>query len=194
MDPVHDGEIVVETARMRLRPFSVLDADAWHDAIFADTEVTRYLPSDAQRTREQTREAAGKKKKRWIENGIDYWAAERLSDGALLGHCGLSRLDTGEIEVLYGFGRAHWGSGYATEGCIASIRFGFEQQGYDRIVALCVPENSGSQNVMRKAGLKLVREGEYFGLHVLVHEIRREEWKRVDAPYRVIHRVIRDPG
>jgi ribosomal-protein-alanine N-acetyltransferase len=77
------------------------------------------------------------------------------SDGKLIGWSGLQPLeDSGEIEVGYAFDKHYWGKGFATEIASAWLRYGFEQAGLRRIVAVTVPENKGSWHVMEKLGMK----------------------------------------
>jgi RimJ/RimL family protein N-acetyltransferase len=47
---------------------------------------------------------------------------------------------------------AVWGRGLATEAGEASVRYGFEVLGADRLVSICVPENGASRRVMAKLG------------------------------------------
>lgn len=48
----------------------------------------------------------------------------------------------------------HWGNGYATEAFKRLIQFGFEELNLHRIEAGCAVENTASQKVILKAGLK----------------------------------------
>jgi RimJ/RimL family protein N-acetyltransferase len=48
------------------------------------------------------------------------------------------------------------GQGYATEAARAAIRFGFDELGLDRIVAVTLPMNHASRRVMENCGLSFV--------------------------------------
>jgi RimJ/RimL family protein N-acetyltransferase len=56
-------------------------------------------------------------------------------------------------ELGYWLGRAHWGSGYATEAAIRMVAFGFDELGLERIYACCFKGNPASARVLEKAGM-----------------------------------------
>ena len=49
--------------------------------------------------------------------------------------------------------RQYWDLGYASEAAAAALRFGFEELRLDEIVAVTVPANIRSQQVMRRLGM-----------------------------------------
>lgn len=67
-----------------------------------------------------------------------------------------SRVGCGEIGyfILPGF----WGRGYATETARALIEFGFMRLNLHKVCARCNSNNSASENIMKKAGMR--KEGE----------------------------------
>ena len=76
-------------------------------------------------------------------------------DSALIGWSGLSYLeDTGEVEIGYGLAKPYWGRGLASEAAAATIKYGFEQLGLPRIVAIASPDNITSRRVLEKLGMK----------------------------------------
>ena len=84
---------------------------------------------------------------------------EKIS-GAFIGRIGLLYHEDwpeGEhkTEVGWLLDRAYWGQGLATEGARASLNYGFERQGLERIISIALPENSASRRVMEKCGLTL---------------------------------------
>jgi ribosomal-protein-alanine N-acetyltransferase len=83
---------------------------------------------------------------------------------------GITAEESGEAELGYTFNAQHWGQGYATEGALTIMDFGFGQLGLHKIYAKCVTEHSQSAHVMEKSGMQ--REG-CFREHRLVHG----EWK-----------------
>lgn len=62
-------------------------------------------------------------------------------------------LPDGEVEVGYILKQSAWGQGYATEACKRMLRFAFEETALAEVVACTDPENTASQNVLRKCGL-----------------------------------------
>jgi ribosomal-protein-alanine N-acetyltransferase len=78
-----------------------------------------------------------------------------------------------EIEVGYRFLKDHRGRGYATEAAAASIAFGFDELGLDRIVAVALPENTASRRVLEKCGLTEIGLTHVYGLDHVKYEIAR---------------------
>lgn len=102
----------IEGARLRLRAPRVADLPGWI-AILEGSDLSHVGgPYDAATAYEAfCTYAAG-----WLLHGHGLWAAERLSDGALLGfvHLGLE-WDDQEPELGWMFLPEHRGQGYATE-------------------------------------------------------------------------------
>jgi RimJ/RimL family protein N-acetyltransferase len=57
------------------------------------------------------------------------------------------------VEIGWRLARHHWGKGYATEAALASLDFGFDVVGRDRIVSFAVEGNSRSRRVMERIGM-----------------------------------------
>lgn len=78
-----------------------------------------------------------------------------------VGHCGLVDKEVKgrlEFDLCYFFAVSAWGKGCATEIGAALIRHARAELGLERIIALITPDNSGSQRVALKLGLRLERE------------------------------------
>lgn len=149
------------TERLRLRPASIDDLAAWL-AISRDAETVWWgerssTPNDARVNLEK--QIANQER-----HGFSLWAVELRPEGSVIGVTGLQHLADGdEIEVGYRFLREHWGRGYATEAALAAIRFGFDELGLDRIVAVTLPTNVASRRVMEKCGLTFVGNAHVYG-------------------------------
>jgi ribosomal-protein-alanine N-acetyltransferase len=177
----------VETGRLLLRPPRVRDLDDWYREIGSDPEVMRWLATGNAITRG---EAAERFPWRWLElwerDGYGAWAVTLRGGGPLIGQCGVRLVDeTKETEVLYAIGRSHQGLGYATEAARASLRFGFELIGLERIVAYARRDNERSIRVMEKLGMTFDRQDRVFDLDVVVHATDRERFRLDDGPYEV---------
>lgn len=163
--------MIVETARLRLRPFEDGDIPAYA-AIRADPQVMRFLPGGQARVATAAEDAARLVPDfaaQWHRCGYGPWAVLDRASGALLGHGGLRLIGepAGETEILYLLARAAWGRGLASEVALAAREAGFGTFGLARLVGFAVPENRASCRVLEKAGLSLEGEVEVFGLRAL---------------------------
>jgi len=94
--------------------------------------------------------------------------------GEFLGYAGLQHLEGGpEVEIAYYLGRAAWGRGLATEIARALVAHAFADLGIDRVVAVVRPENTASQRVLGKAGLRFEREAGHYDADVQVWALDR---------------------
>lgn len=94
------------------------------------------------------------------DHGHTYWIVERKADGALLGFCGLKRLNspgagalTGDVEVGWRLREDVWGQGIAKEAAIACLDLAFGRFGAPHVVAITVPGNTSSQGLMQRLGM-----------------------------------------
>lgn len=173
----------IETARLRLRGYTPDDLDHL-SSIRADSVVMRYIGTGLPQDEVQSGAWLEKHRVRWEQHDFGMWAVALKGDETLLGWCGLALLDdTPEVEVGYGFSKASWGKGIATEAARASLRFSFEERNLDRIVAVAMPENTGSQRVMEKIGMKYVKRAHYYGADVVYYAITRDEFRPTVARY-----------
>ncbi|MEZ0066294.1 RimJ/RimL family protein N-acetyltransferase [Streptacidiphilus sp. MAP12-20] len=174
--------IELKTQRLLLRGWRDDDLDALA-AIYADPEVMRYIRDGSVHDRAGTAAALTRMREMWAERGFGLFAAEELESGTLVGWVGLA-VPTFLPEVLpaveigWRLARPYWGRGFATEGARVALRFGFEEAGLDRVVSICHPDNTASERVMTKLGLRLERETVVpaHGGRVRVLAISREEY------------------
>jgi len=164
---------MLETPRLLVRPFFESDLD-WFLALRADAEVVRYLGGPL-----NTPEFAAKRLKYYIDHHAQHGYAMGVvslkPSAAPIGWGGLQHLDDGdEIEVGYAFARAYWGRGLATELAEAWLRFGFDRLGVDRIVAVADPENTASQRVMEKLGMRYEKRYTHYGMETVYYAVSRE--------------------
>lgn len=173
----------IETERLWLRMFTPDDADDFYRVI-STPGFGRYLPADFVPTREIARSGVLRKREHWDLRGYGQWAVSPKDKRQFLGYCGLRFLpDTEEVELLYGIDRSYWGQGLTTEAAKASVRFGFEEAGVERIMALANPENRGSRRVMEKAGLHYEQNAVYFGMECAYYAIERKDFRADSSTY-----------
>ena len=146
---------VLETERLRLRPFTFEDEAAVF-ALASDPEIARFVRFEAHRTPADTRaflELAFEHYKRGDPFAL---AILRRPDDRVIGSCGFvsQAPERHTAEIGYWLGQAYWGKGYAVEAARALMRFGFEQMHLERVEAKCFLENRAGQRVIEKLGMK----------------------------------------
>jgi ribosomal-protein-alanine N-acetyltransferase len=152
--------IVLETDRLILRRQVPEDLDdLW--ALYCNPEITKYIP-DAPRSRDEAREEL-----EWHMNGhpknpdLGLWATIHKESEKFIGRCGLLpwTIDgQDEIEVAFTIAQEYWGQGLATEAAQAILKHAFEKLHLSRLICLIELENSASQRVAEKIGMKFERE------------------------------------
>lgn len=143
-----------DTARLRHRAMTPDDGEAFF-ALNSNPDVMRYTGEPAIGSLDEAKHALASYPD-FEKHGFGRWGCELKRTGELIGFCGLKRLDEfdGEVDVGFRFLPEHWGKGLATEACAASLAFGFETLGLDRIIALVLPENAASVRVLDKCGMR----------------------------------------
>ena len=169
---------MLETRRLRLREFTMKDLDELA-ALRSDPLVMKYIG-------EQSREKVKERLRYYISlyepHGFGMWGVMHKADAKLIGWCGLMFLEeTPEVEVGYGIAKAYWGQGLVTEAASASLRFGFEQIGLERIVAVALPENIASRRIMEKLGMKYEKNVLHYGFDCAYYAITRDEFRPDDS-------------
>lgn len=150
------AETILETDRLRLRTWDDTDIDPYLEHLNTPA-VLRWL--GPLQTREDVAAVVVRVNASQAEHGHCFWLIERRADGALLGFCGLKRVNAagtelaGEFEVGWRLREDAWGQGYAREAAIASIRRAFLVHGAERVVAFTVQGNRASWGLMERLGM-----------------------------------------
>ena len=92
-----------------------------------------------------------------------YFATELLESGGFIGFIGLAFQDyqtefTPAIDIGWRLKKSAWGKGFATEGAKKCLDFGFNVLNLDKIISTCTGNNSKSENVMKKIGMRKLGE------------------------------------
>ena len=173
----------VETDRLILRRFSPDDLDSLSE-ILSRPEVMRYMPGGEPYPRERSARTLQSIIDHWEQHGFGWWAICWKRNPQLIGWCGLSYLEElDETEVAFLMNSQFWGRGVATEGAHASLRYGFEELGLDRIIALAHVKNFASRRVMEKNGLTYREDLHLWGLELAKYAIERGAFRPNDSRF-----------
>lgn len=165
----------LETPRLRLRQFTLNDLNDLYP-IYSNLEVNKYIGKGA-KTKDETRAALMNMIQHW-QHGFGMWAVVYKESNELIGRCGLCFLDnTSEVELGYALDKPYWNLGLATEGSLASLKYGFEVVGLERIVAIARPENVASQRVMQKVGMSYEKNAYFYDSEVVYYAIARQAFQ-----------------
>jgi RimJ/RimL family protein N-acetyltransferase len=157
-----------QTPRLRLRSLRPSDAPAIFE-MFSDPEVMRFIPpSPNALTVDRVRRGIARRMALERESGLTLWLVQRRDTGETIGQCGFALVEgTGpDVEIAYHDVRRAWGQGYATEAAVACLERGFGALGFERVIAICYPENVASWRVMEKAGMTFDGEGDHYGVRM----------------------------
>lgn len=182
------SELAARTERLRLRTWDRADL-----ALFArhtnTPAVMRHLGGvmdeeklEALYTRVTTCQA---------KNGFCFWVVERVEDDALLGFCGLKRVDargarmTGDFEIGWRLREDAWGMGYAREAATAGLTLAFTRFDAPHVIALTVDANRESWGLMTRLGMRRRPDLDFvdprYGPELnptIVYSLSREEWAK----------------
>ena len=155
--------MILETKRLRLRPYSEEDAQELHRLLDRDPDVWRFDPGYSRSFEERIeRIRINRARYEWF-GGVGIYAVELSETGQLIGQSGLNTylmdnadgFTTVEVEVMFTLGKRFWGQGYATEAGKEWVRYAFEQMRLGRLVGCPSRDNAASVRVLEKIGFDI---------------------------------------
>jgi RimJ/RimL family protein N-acetyltransferase len=163
---------ILETARLRLRPFRESDFDDYAE-MCGDPEVSRHL--SVRFSREQAWRHLAFLIGHWEMRGCGMWAVEQRETGAFLGRIGFADPDGWPgCELAWALARRWWGYGYATEGARAALTHAFTELGKERVISLIREENLRSIRLAERLGESLRGRTAHMGREYLIYGIDRD--------------------
>ncbi|HVI48083.1 MAG TPA: GNAT family N-acetyltransferase [Chitinophaga sp.] len=157
----------------------------WQDddvAVFTEMnrnpDVMEYFPKML--TPEETAGMVERIHTHFREHGYGLYAVDILATEEFIGYIGFTHprfhaFFTPCIEIGWRLKKSVWGQGYATEGAIRCLQFGFHELQFAEVYSFTAVINHRSENVMKKAGMEKVdafehpaiEEGNPLRTHVL---------------------------
>ena len=159
---------ITETKRLILRKISLTDRNDMFE-MDTDPEVHRYIFNQPVESLQEIDEAIEFIQKQYEKFGIARWAIIKKDNMEMIGWCGLKYIDfslngmSDFYDLGYRLKRKHWGNGYASEACIATINYAKEVMHLKNLYATVHPENFGSQKVLKKMGFEIGESFDYDG-------------------------------
>ena len=147
---------ILETARLRLRPFTRDDTETLL-AHWRNEDVRRWLWDGREVERDEVVDIVEESIVAFASGSAGFWVIERTGHG-FAGFTGFRAMpNSTDLELYYGLDPAHWGAGVATEAARAAARWGFDTLGLKTIPILTDGPNEASVAVMKRLGATYVR-------------------------------------
>lgn len=153
---------VLETARLKLRPFCAADGPAVFACWENDAEVARYMFWSSHNDVTKSMAWAAEEARKAVDDTWYRFAIEEKATGRLIG-TGLVYYEP-EVsgwEVAYNLGRAYWGKGHMTEAMARILAFAREELRLTAFVGRCAAENPASARVLEKLGFQYMADIPY---------------------------------
>ncbi len=168
---------VIETARLRLRPFRPEDVDELH-RLFVEPGVRKFLWDDEVIPKERVESVIETSVGSFETSGFGLWAASLPPEDALVGFCGFWFFhDPPKLELLYGLSEAYWNRGLAAEMARAMLGYGFERLRFERVEASTDAANVASVRVMEQAGMTFWKRECTNGLDTVYYAVTRQAFR-----------------
>jgi RimJ/RimL family protein N-acetyltransferase len=187
------AETVAETARLRLREWAEPDEAAFY-AVMNTPTVMQHL--GGVQTPEGWHQAFERLRLYQRDLGHTFWIVEDSASCEILGFCGLKRVNSpgasdelaGTPEIGWRLRESAWGKGIAKEAAIAAMDLAFGRFGYDRVIAMTIPANVGSEGLMKRLGMTRAEQLDFidtrFGPETnpqIIYTIDAAEWPAARA-------------
>jgi [ribosomal protein S5]-alanine N-acetyltransferase len=154
---VDQPPIITQSERLIVRLSTERDVPTLA-SMWCDAQVTRFMggPRVFEQVCTSLREELDSPPSR-----LDLWTVTERQSGTVIGHCGLLPKTVegrDEVELNYIIAAAFWGRGYATEAASAIKTYALNSLRIPRLVSLIHPENTASERVALKLGMKFETE------------------------------------
>jgi len=154
------GTVQMETERFILREFQMSDAHDMYSNWLSDKDSAKYnawrVHSSIDETKEYLSEWIGFYKKK------DYlhWAVVDKETKEVIGSVTVSNIKKWKryCEIGYTVAKKLWNKGIATEVLICILHYLTQEVGFEKICAIHDIRNQASGKVMKKAGMKFVKD------------------------------------
>ncbi len=171
-----DEGAVIRTPRLRLRPWSVDDAE-WALRIYGEQDVARWLSPAMDRVPDATamRELLEGWSNQQLTSPEGRWAVELADSGELVGGVAVLPLppDGEDLEVGWQLAPQFWGQGIAAEAGHAVAHHAFTS-GVEEVFAVVREQNGRGAATARRVGMEWVGETDkYYHLRLQVFRLRK---------------------
>ena len=172
-----------ETERLKIRRYTRDDLDELIE-MRTDPEVYRYLGGPERQNAAEITKRLDFYIDCYEKLGFGMSAMIWKETGETIGGGGLQPLeDSGEIEVGYSLKKRFWRMGIGYECANAWLKYGFENAGLERIVAVADADNIGSWRIMEKCGMTFEKYETHYNMECKFYAISKEEFTKGRGEY-----------
>ena len=149
---------ILETKRLNLREIVENDGEFMLDLLNQPSFI-KYIGDRNVRTVEAAREfIESRYRQSYRANGFGLWAVELKETGAAIGICGFVKRDNlPDADIGFAFLPQFEKRGYAYESAAAAMKYGADVLKFPRVLAITSQNNTSSQKLLEKIGLKFER-------------------------------------
>lgn len=150
--------MILKTDRLVLKPILDSDLHTLH-RIFTNSYVRRYLCDGEIWSLQQVEEMLAENQKLFAEKKFGLWFMETNTEQEVIGFVGLWYFfEEEQPQLVYALLPTATKKGYATEAATKIIEYGFDELGFEYVVASCDRPNIESQQVAARLGMRQVEE------------------------------------
>jgi RimJ/RimL family protein N-acetyltransferase len=157
------NKVFIETDRLILRAWKEEDLLPFSQ-LNADPQVMEHFPKLMSLS--ETESMIKVIHQRQLEHGFCLFATELKTTGDFIGFIGLNIPNyqtpfSPFVEIGWRLAAKFWNQGYATEGALATLKYGFQTLNLKEIVSFTATTNLTSQRVMEKIGMTRDLDGDF---------------------------------
>ncbi|MBD1812536.1 GNAT family N-acetyltransferase [Microcoleus vaginatus DQ-U2] len=150
--------MILKTQRLVLKQILDSDLNTLH-RIFTDSYVRRYLCDGEIWSLQQVEEMLAENQKLFSEKKFGLWSLETNTEQEVIGFVGLWYfLEEEQPQLVYALLPKALKKGYATEASTKILDYGFDELGFNYLVASCDRPNIEAQKVAERLGMRQVEE------------------------------------
>jgi len=164
------SNIILETERLILKEFNLNDAEFILTLLNTPTFLQFIGDKNVHALEDAKMYLEEGPMKSYEENGFGLWLVSKKEDNIPVGMCGLiNRPTLIDIDIGFAFLPDYSGIGYGFEAASATMEYGKNGLGLDKVVAITDPSNTTSIKLLNKLGLHLEKtlEEEEYGTSLL---------------------------
>lgn len=146
---------IFESERLGFRIWKEEDRESFA-ILNADGEIMKYYTNVL--TEKESNDLVDRFKAHMAAKGFGPWVVEIKETREFIGYIGfLTAIFDSEftpcVEIGWRLDKKHWHEGYATEGALACLQYGFKHLNFEEVCSFTAITNQPSINVMKRIGM-----------------------------------------